>query len=107
MDNERVDYKAAKADGRVTNNHRKACDICMHETADNKASANRTRLSQNLLDKKDYTSLIFLHNFRKRNLVYFFLINHNHEHSSFNRSKFCKKTVYSLRNLITINIIYR
>ena len=51
MDTERVDYKAAKADGRVTNNHRKACDICTHETADNK-DANCMRLSQNLLDKK-------------------------------------------------------
>jgi len=35
-DNERVDYRAPKADGRVINNHRKACDICTHETANNK-----------------------------------------------------------------------
>jgi hypothetical protein len=27
-DNERVDYRTAKADGRAINNHRKACDIC-------------------------------------------------------------------------------
>lgn len=51
-DNERIDYRAAKADSRVINNHRKACDICIHETANNK-DANRNQLSQNLLDKKD------------------------------------------------------
>ena len=88
MDNERVDYKAAKADGRVTNNHRKACDICTHETADNKDANCAYHKIYSI--KRDYTFLIFLHNFRKHS-VYYFLINHNHEHSSFDRSKFCKK----------------
>jgi len=41
---ERVEYRAAKADGHVINNHRKACDIYMHETANNK-DTNRNRLS--------------------------------------------------------------
>jgi len=79
---ERVDYRAAKADGRVINNHRKACDICTHETANNK-DANRNRLSQNLLDKGDcrVTILIYnLNNFHKRNPIYFFF-NYNHEHA--------------------------
>lgn len=49
---ERVDYRAAKADGYVINNHRKACDICTHETADNR-DANHNRLSQHLLNKGD------------------------------------------------------
>lgn len=31
---ERVDYGTAKADGYVINNHRKACEICTHETTD-------------------------------------------------------------------------
>lgn len=56
-DNERVDYRAAKADSRVINNHRKACDISMHETANNK-DANRNWLSQNLFDKGDCRSSI-------------------------------------------------
>lgn len=54
---ERVDYRTAKADGRAINNHRKACDISMHETTDNK-DANRNRLSQNLPDKGDCRSSI-------------------------------------------------
>ena len=33
--------------------------------------------------KRDYIFLMFLHNFCKRNLVYFVLINYNHEHSLF------------------------
>lgn len=49
---ERIDYRAAKADGHIINNH-KACDICTHEIAYNK-DVNRNRLSQNLLDKGDY-----------------------------------------------------
>lgn len=46
---ERVDYRAAKADSRAMNNHRKACDIYTHETANK--DANRNQLSQNLFDK--------------------------------------------------------
>lgn len=48
---EKVDYRAAKADGCVINNH-KACDICTHKITENK-DVNRNRLSQNLLDKRD------------------------------------------------------